>query len=243
MRSQPREYTTAPRGAILISYGKTIYRSGKYENNPLTKNKKTPRKKTRDARQEGDKEGKEIITLMALPSREQAQTLLEKHVKDEYQRCHARMVALAMEGYAKLFNEDADLWYITGLLHDIDFEEHPDAHPAPSLKWFAEWGYPQDLIHAVEAHAHGYNGFVTLPETRLAAALLACDEISGIFYAYQKINPIPYNQMKVSSLKKRLNEKSFAAKINRDTIYLGCEKLGVDIDAHLTNLISFFSIL
>lgn len=180
---------------------------------------------------------------MNLPSRAEAQTLLEQHVKDDYQRYHAQMVALAMQGYSKIFNEDVDLWYLTGFLHDLDFEEYPDTHPAESLKWFAEWDYPKDFIHAVEAHAFGYNGFETLPETKLAAALMACDEISGIFYAYRKINPIPYGEMKAKSILKRLKTKSFAAKIDRETIFRGCEKLGVELNEHIANLIQFFAVL
>src|SRR3989344_8159043 len=121
---------------------------------------------------------------MALPKKVEAQVLLEKYVEDEYQRYHAKMVANAMEGYANIFGDNSELWYITGLLHDIDFEKHPDVHPKESLTWFVQWKYPKELIHAVEAHAYGYNGFTTLPETKLAAALMACDEISGIFYAY-----------------------------------------------------------
>ena len=177
---------------------------------------------------------------MPLPSRQEAKALLEKHVQDAYQRYHALMVATAMEGYAQHYREDLDLWYLTGYLHDLDFEEYPEAHPGISLKWFREWGYPEDLIHAVEVHAYGYNDFKTLPETRLAAALLACDEICGIFFAYQKVNPIPYHEMKPKSIKKRLKEKAFAAKIDRSTIYLGCEHLGVTIDEHVANLIRFF---
>ncbi len=178
---------------------------------------------------------------MKLPTREEGQTLLESHVKNDYQRLHAQMVATAMEGYANLFNEDANLWYLTGLLHDIDFEEHPDTHPAESLKWFKDWGYPEDLIHSVEAHAYNYNGFSTLPKTKLASALTACDEVSGLFYAYQKLNPIPFGQMKASSIKKRLNEKSFAAKIDRSTITRGCESLEISVDDHISNLIKFLS--
>lgn len=177
---------------------------------------------------------------MPLPTRAEAQTLLEQHVKDEYQRYHARMVATAMEGYARHFGEDPELWFLTGYLHDLDFEEHPEEHPGPSLGWFREWGYPEELIHAVEAHAYGYHGFKTLPETRLAAALLACDEISGIFFAYQKVNPVPYHEMKLKSIKDRLKQKAFAAKIDRSTIYLGCEHLGVSVDEHVEHLIRFF---
>src|SRR3989344_5953879 len=152
---------------------------------------------------------------MALPNRVEAQALLEEHVKDEYQKYHVKMVATSMEGYAKVYNEDPDLWYITGLLHDIDFEEHPDIHPKQSLEWFKDWGYPEELIHAVEAHA----------------------------YAYRKLNPISYGEMKVSSIKKRLAEKTFAANIERETIYRGCELLDVSIDEHIANLIKFFSTL
>lgn len=180
---------------------------------------------------------------MNLPTREEAKALLELHVKDEYQRYHAGMVAMAMEGYSVIFNEDNNLWYLTGFLHDLDFEEHPDVHPAKALEWFKTWNYPGELIHAVKAHAYGYNGFETLPETRLAAALMACDEISGIFYAYQKINPVPYSEMKVNSIVKRLKTKAFAAAIERETIYLGCEKLGVELENHIANLIRFFSVL
>ena len=177
---------------------------------------------------------------MSLPSRAEARILLEQHVKDEYQRYHALMVATAMEGYARHFGEDPDLWYLAGYLHDLDFEEYPDEHPGVSLQWFREWGYPEDFIHAVEAHAYGYNDFKTLPQSRLAAALLACDEICGIFFAYQKVNPVPYHEMQVKSIKKRLKEKAFAAKIDRSTIYLGCEHLGVDLDEHIGNLVRFF---
>jgi putative nucleotidyltransferase with HDIG domain len=180
---------------------------------------------------------------MTLPSRADAQQLLERHVKDEYQRYHAVMVATALAGYAAQLGENAELWWTAGYLHDIDFEAHPETHPADSLRWFKEWGYPDELIHAVEAHAYGYHGFTTLPRTKLAAALLACDEISGIFYAYRKLNPVPYGQMKATSIKKKIKEPAFAAKVDRKTIYLGCEHLGITVDAHVDNLISFFATL
>jgi predicted hydrolase (HD superfamily) len=175
-----------------------------------------------------------------LPDKTQAKTLLESHVGDEYQRHHALMVGTAMEGYAPTFAGDPQLWYLTGFLHDIDFDRHPDTHPAESLRWFREWGYPEDLIHAVEAHAYGYHGFTTLPRTKLAAALLACDEISGIFYAYRKMNPVRYGEMKASSIKKKIKDTAFAAKVDRSTIAMGCEHLGVTVDDHVANLIRFF---
>ena len=178
---------------------------------------------------------------MPLPSRTEATALLEAHVKDPYQRLHAQMVATAMEGYAGHFGADKELWYLAGLLHDLDFDEHPNEHPSEELKWFKEWGYPEDFIHAVEAHAYGYHGYSTLPQTPLASALLATDELCGIFYAYRKMNPVPYGQMKASSIKKKIKDTAFAAKVDRNTIYLGCEKLGVSVDDHVAHLVTFLA--
>lgn len=178
---------------------------------------------------------------MNLPTKEAAQQLLEQHVQDSYQRLHAKMVATALEGYSVQFGGDPNLWYLTGLLHDIDFEKFPETHPAESLKWFREWGYPEELTHAVEAHAYGYNGFKTLPQTKLAAALLATDELCGIFYAYRRLNPVRYGEMKASSIKKKVKEPAFAAKVDRTTIYVGCEHLGVSVDDHVANLIKFLA--
>jgi putative nucleotidyltransferase with HDIG domain len=178
---------------------------------------------------------------LSLPNKSEANALLSAHVLDEYQRHHALMVATAMEGYAGVLGADPQLWYVTGLLHDLDFDKHPELHPAESLKWFREWGYPEDLIHAVEAHAYGYHGFTTLPKSKLAAALLACDEICGIFYAYRKLNPVRYGEMKASSIRKKLKEPAFAAKVDRKTILLGCESLGVPVDDHIANLIGFLA--
>jgi putative nucleotidyltransferase with HDIG domain len=177
---------------------------------------------------------------MSLPTKSEAQSLLERHVADEYQRHHALMVGTAMEGYARLYEGDPHLWFLTGYLHDIDYEQFPDLHPGESVKWFRQWGYPEELIHAVEAHAYGYHGYTTLPKTKLASALLACDEISGIFYAYRKMNPVRYGEMKASSIKKKVKDTAFAAKVDRSTINLGCETLGVTIDDHIVNLIRFF---
>ena len=177
---------------------------------------------------------------MNLPTTDEAHDLLHEHVQDDYQRHHALMVATAMNGYAQLLGENSHLWWATGFLHDIDFQKYPDTHPAESLRWFTEWGYPDDMIHAVEAHAYGYNGYSTLPRTKLAAGLLACDEICGIFYAYQKMNPVPYGQMKPKSIRKKIKDKSFAAKVDRVTIDLGCKHLGIPIQEHVENLIGFF---
>ncbi len=176
---------------------------------------------------------------MELINRETAEAVLKEHVQDEYQQYHAHMVARAVEGYAKKFGENIDEWYITALLHDVDFEEHPTEHPGPSMSWMKEWGFTDDMLHAVEAHAYGYNGFTTMPKSKLAAALMACDELCGIFYAYKKVNPVPYNQMKASSIKKRLKEEKFAPKINRSDIERGVNALGVDMSDHIADVANF----
>jgi len=180
---------------------------------------------------------------MNLPTNTEANAILHEHVTDTYQRLHAQMVAAAMAEYARKFNDDQHLWWTTGLLHDIDYELHPKEHPGPSLGWFHTWGYPPELIHAVEAHADGFNGFTTKAETLLAKTLLACDEICGIFYAYQKLNPIPYGEMKVSSIMKRLREEKFAPGINRAHIYQAVKALGVTLEEHIQILIAALSTL
>lgn len=177
---------------------------------------------------------------MSLPTREEAITLLEQYVTDDYQRFHALMVGAAMEGYAQKLGEDVDLWFLTGYLHDLDYDQHPTEHPGPSLQWFKDWGYPQELIDAVEGHAFGFNGFDREPVTALDKALRACDEICGIFYAYQKLNPIPFAEMKVKSIKKRLKESRFAPGIDRTHIYDGVEDFGITVEEHIENLIEFF---
>ncbi len=173
-----------------------------------------------------------------LPTRDEATEILYRHTADPYLRLHAAMVGAATASYASVFDEDEHLYWLTGYFHDIDYEEHPNLHPAPSLEWFREWGYPELLIHAVEAHAIGFNGFTTKPDSNLARALMACDEICGIFYAYQKLNPIPYGDMKVSSIVKRLKEEKFAPNINRRHIYEAVEALGVTLEDHITRLIT-----
>lgn len=177
---------------------------------------------------------------MSLPTREKALTLLEQNVKDDYQILHAKMVAAATEAYAHQFGEDADLWYITGLLHDIDYFEYPTEHPDRSLEWFKEWGYPEELITAVKAHKINFENLSEEPETKLSAALIACDEMSGLLYAYSLMRPEGFNGMAPKGVRKRFKDKSFAAKVSREDINYGMEQLGVELADHATLLIETF---
>ncbi len=179
-----------------------------------------------------------------LPNRDEALKLLEEHVKDEYQILHSKMVANAMEAWAKKLNSktgsselDADLWYITGLLHDIDYYEFPNEHPNKAIEWFTKWGYPGALIHAVKAHKIG-DGVIA--DTKLSAALIACDELSGFLYAYSLMRPQGFDGMDAKGVKKRLKDKHFAAKINREDIAYGLEKFGEDFNQHVELLVQVF---
>lgn len=190
-----------------------------------------------------------------LPTREEALKLLSENVKDEYQILHAKMVGAAMEAWANTLRQaqgdtsgstqgdksiNIELWYLTGLLHDLDYYEYPNEHPGKSLVWFKEWGYPDELIHAVEAHAFGFNGFTIKPQTKMAAALIACDELSGFLYAYSLMRPTRFEGMDVKGVEKRMKDKSFAAKINRDGIEFGISEFGVDRAEHIALLIETF---
>lgn len=179
--------------------------------------------------------------MSKLPTRAEAQILLEKHVSEPYQRLHAKMVANAMEKCAQTYGGDAELWFITGLLHDLDYNEFPDAHPNESLKWFQEWDYPQELIDAVSAHAFSSKRTDTPPKTKIDFALIACDELSGLIYAYSLMRPTGYDGMEAKSVMKKFKDKAFAAKIDREEILTGTTGLNVDIKEHIAGLILVFS--
>lgn len=163
---------------------------------------------------------------------------LEEHVLDEYQRTHAKMVAAALEAYAQKLGEDVDLWYITGLLHDLDYYEFPDEHPNKALEWFEDWGFPKEMIHAVAAHYQKRTGVG--PQSKLAACLIAVDELAGFLYAYSLMRPEGFAGMKAKSIKKKFKDKSFAAKVDRDEILYGVERFEVDFGEHALFLVEVF---
>lgn len=180
-----------------------------------------------------------------LPTREESINLLKQHVKDDYQILHAQMVANAMQAWAEKLSADIDLWYTTGLLHDIDYYEFPSDHPLKSLEWFKQWGYPEELIHAVDAH---YVGRGPAPQSTLDAALIASDELSGLMYAYSLMRPEKFNGMAVAKVKKQMKNLKFAQKVNREDIKFGvthlAQMLGKSydemLDEHIALLIEVF---
>ena len=129
--------------------------------------------------------------------------------------------------------EDEELWAITGLVHDLDYERYPDldtGHPRYALAELEERGYPQEVIDAVAGHAE----FLSVPRTTpLAKTLFAVDELSGFIAACALVRPTGIEGMKPKSVRKKLKQPSFAAKVDRDQIRRGVEELGVDATEHI----------
>lgn len=179
---------------------------------------------------------------MPLPTRAEAYTLLCEWVQNESLRRHMLAVEAALRAYARHYGEDEELWGLTGLLHDLDYERHPnmddaqDGHPRTELRLFRAQGYPPELIHAVEAHAT----FLGVPrESNLDKALLACDELTGLILATAYVRPDrDLRQVEVSSVKKKWKNRKFTEAIGRDENLHFIEELGVDFDEHLGRVLA-----
>jgi putative nucleotidyltransferase with HDIG domain len=172
-----------------------------------------------------------------LPSRDQAWDLLRQYTEKEGLRKHALAVEAAMRYYARLWGEDEELWALTGLLHDFDYERWPDAenHPYRGNEILAAQGYPETMRTAIMGHAP-YTGVPR--ETRLAKALYACDELAGFVTAVALIKPSKsLADVDLSSVKKRLKEKAFARGVHREDVYNGAGEIGLPLDEHIENVI------
>lgn len=172
-----------------------------------------------------------------LPTRQNSQSLLEKYIKNEALQRHCMMVATAMEAYAKKLGEDVELWYATGLLHDLDWEQFPDEHPNRALTELLI-DYPAEMLQAIASHAPDRTG--KHPESLLDKYLFACDELSGFLNAYSLMRPEGFAGMKASSVLKKLRDKSFAANVNREDIQLGFELINTEPSEHVEFLIGVF---
>ncbi|HYP54770.1 MAG TPA: HD domain-containing protein [Solirubrobacterales bacterium] len=170
---------------------------------------------------------------MSAPSREEAWQLFREWTESDSLRRHVLGVEAAMRAYARKYGEDEELWGVTGILHDLDYERHPDpetGHPRMALRLFEERGYPRGLIDAVAGHAT----YIGVPrETRLAKTLFAVDELTGFIAAVAMVRPTGIAGMKPKSVKKKLKETSFAAAVDREEMRRAAEDLGEDFDAHL----------
>jgi predicted hydrolase (HD superfamily) len=173
--------------------------------------------------------------VASLPDRSEAVALLHEWVENDGLRKHMLGVEAAMRHYARLNGEDEDLWGLSGLLHDLDWEKFPDEHPRRAVEEFRERGYAEDLINAVLSHAPNRTG--RQPETLLDRTLFAVDELSGLVYACCLVRPTGIDDLAPKSVTKKLKDKAFAAGVNRDDVAQGVEMLGIERSAHIQNVI------
>ena len=170
---------------------------------------------------------------MADPTRDDAWALVCEWIESDSLRKHVLGVEVAMRAYARRDGEDEEKWAITGLVHDLDYERYPDldtGHPRYALAELEERGYPQDVIDAVAGHAD----FMGVPrETRLAKTLYGVDELSGFVVACALVRPTGIEGMKPKSVRKKLKQPSFAAKVDRGQIQQAIEELDVDETEHI----------
>lgn len=171
-----------------------------------------------------------------------AQTILHDWVQSESLRKHCYAVADSMKHFAQLRGEDADLWEAVGLLHDLDYERHPnlersatEGHPFVAVAWLRENGWSEEVCHAILSHAD-YSGVSR--ETPLEKTLYAVDELSGFIVAVALVRPTKsIRDVDVRSVRKKMKDKAFARAVNRDDITRGAEELGVPLDDVIAQVI------
>ncbi len=174
---------------------------------------------------------------MNASDREAAWALLCEWTASDSLRKHALAVEAAMRAYARIWDEDEEAYAVTGLVHDLDYERFPDAatgHPRVGIEELRRRDYPEAVIDAVAGHAD----YLGVPrESRLAKTLYAVDELSGFAMACALVRPTGIEGMKVKSVRKKLRQPSFAAKVDREQISRGIAELGVDETEHIAVVI------
>jgi putative nucleotidyltransferase with HDIG domain len=172
-----------------------------------------------------------------LLDRAQALALVREFVKNENLVRHMLAVEAAMRFYAEKFGEDVELWGLTGLLHDFDWEIHPtlDEHPQKGASILRERGVSEVIVRAILSHAD-HTGVPR--QSLMEKALFACDEITGLITAVALVRPSrSLHDLKVSSVKKKWKDRSFAAGANREEIERAAQEFGVDLWEHTENVI------
>ena len=170
--------------------------------------------------------------------RQAAWELLCDWTRSESLRKHALGVEAAMRAYAREFGEDEELWGITGLLHDMDYERYPtrEEHPFRGVEALRELGYPEAMLEAILGHA-SYSGVER--KSLMAKTLFAVDELSGFVVAVALVRPSKkLADVDVKAVKKKLKEKSFAKGCDREEIAQGARELGLDLDDHIGRVIA-----
>jgi predicted hydrolase (HD superfamily) len=173
-----------------------------------------------------------------LPAREQAVALVHEFTGSDSLRKHMLSVETAMRAYARKFGEDEERWGLAGLVHDFDYERYPNAahsateeHPAWGVGHLRSLGWPEDILAAILGHAH-YCGVPR--ESRMAKALFAVDELTGMITATALVKPTrSVNDVDAKSVRKKMKDKGFARGVSREDVIQGAADLGVDLDEHI----------
>jgi len=168
-----------------------------------------------------------------MPTREQGLELVNEYTKNQNLVRHMLAVEAAMRAYAAKYGEDEELWGLVGLIHDFDYERYPDlsieGHPVVGARILREREWPEDVVHAVLAHAGEYTGVE--PDSLMEKALVAVDELTGFLVAVALVRPTKdiRDITKISSVKKKWKDRAFAAAVDRAEIEHACGELGVDL--------------
>ncbi len=169
--------------------------------------------------------------------RAEAWDILCEHTKTEPLRKHALAVEAAMRAYARKYGADEEKWGIVGLLHDFDFEMHPnpEEHPAKGAEILRQRGVAEEIVYAVLCHAH-YLGLER--KTPMDRAIYAADELAGFVIAVALVRPNKsIEEVDVAAVRKKMKDKGFARAVNREDIIKGAEQLGVELDEHIAFVI------
>jgi putative nucleotidyltransferase with HDIG domain len=169
---------------------------------------------------------------MPLPTREEALSLVHAHVDSESLRRHMYAVEAAMRAYARKLGQDEELFGITGLVHDFDYEKRPEEHPLPGAETLREKEYPEELVHAVLAHNTPRTGVE--PKTLLDRTLRACDEVTGLITAAALVRPSrSVADLEAKSVMKKFKDRAFAAGVDREEVTTAAAEFDVDLKEHV----------
>ena len=172
-------------------------------------------------------------------TRENAWNLLTEFTASESLRKHALAVEAAVRGYARLFGEDEETWSVVALLHDFDYERYPELtdHPFRGAEILRERGCPEFVVRAILSHGEHTS---TPRESRLEHTLFACDELAGFVTAAALVRPSKsVRDLEAASVIKKMKDKAFARGVNRDDLRRGAEEMGLPLEEHVANVISF----
>src|SRR6266704_2315121 len=184
-----------------------------------------------------------LFNFLSMPQADRALSILHEWVQSESLRKHCYAVADSMKHFAQLRGENVDLWEAVGLLHDMDYERHPnlersatEGHPFVGVAWLRDNGWSEELCRAILSHAD-YSG--VSPETGLEKTLRAVDELSSFVVAVALVRPTKsIYDVDLAAVKKKMKDKAFARAVNRDDIVRGAEALGMPLDDVIANVVA-----